>query len=124
MSAGEIGDTTQERDLMRLLRNTRWETEACAGYAVDAEAAGDGRFATCFRDVQKTLRTSSSGRRKCSSTEADEFLPAFDRTANRPRGIPATSTRAKKPYRVVEALRRLARWPVRGCLSETTCGSL
>jgi hypothetical protein len=86
MSAGEIGETTQERDLMRLLRNTRWETEACAGYAVDAEAAGDGRFAAFSRDVQKTLRTSSSGRRKCSSTEADEFLPAFDRTANRPRG--------------------------------------
>ena len=37
----------------RVLHNALRETEACAGYALDAEAVGDERLAGFFREVQE-----------------------------------------------------------------------
>ena len=49
--------TTQIRDeyrnLVSVLNEALQGTEACAGYALDAEMAGDERFADFFREVQR-----------------------------------------------------------------------
>ena len=43
-----------ERNLARVLNNALREADACGGYALDAEAAGNERLAGFFRDVQET----------------------------------------------------------------------
>ena len=50
-----------ERNLARVLNNALREADACGGYALDAEAAGNERLAGFFRDVQETY-TSVAGR--------------------------------------------------------------
>jgi phage shock protein A len=50
-----------ERNLARMLNNALQEADACGGYALDAEAAGNERLAGFFRDVQETY-TSVAGR--------------------------------------------------------------
>ncbi len=42
----------EDHNLARLLRNTQREAEICAGYALEAEAAGDKRLAGFFQEVQ------------------------------------------------------------------------
>ncbi len=43
-----------ERNLARVLNNALRETEACGGYVLEAEAAGNERLADFFRDMQET----------------------------------------------------------------------
>ncbi len=43
-----------ERNLARVLNNALREADACGGYALDAEATGNERLASFFRDVQET----------------------------------------------------------------------
>ncbi|MCA1716820.1 MAG: hypothetical protein LC781_08170 [Actinobacteria bacterium] len=50
-----------ERNLARMLNNALREADACGGYALDAEAAGNERLAGFFRNVQETY-TSVAGR--------------------------------------------------------------
>jgi hypothetical protein len=54
MNAHEQGTRIEDErhGLERVLDNTLREAEACAGYALDAEAVGDERLAGFFREVQ------------------------------------------------------------------------
>ena len=49
-----------EPNLARVLNNALREADACDGYALEAEAAGNERLAGFFRDVQETY-TSVAG---------------------------------------------------------------
>jgi hypothetical protein len=44
----------EHRNLVRVLHNALQESDRCAGYALEAEAAGNDRFAVFFREVQMT----------------------------------------------------------------------
>ena len=54
MSIGERHAETKNENhsLARLLRNAQREADACAGYVLEAEVAGDKRLAGFFQDVQ------------------------------------------------------------------------
>ena len=54
MNAHERGTRIEDKrhGLERVLDNALREAEACAGYALDAEAVGDERLAGFFREVQ------------------------------------------------------------------------
>jgi hypothetical protein len=54
MDAHERGTRieNERHGLERVLDNALREAEACAGYALDAEAVGDERLAGFFREVQ------------------------------------------------------------------------
>ena len=54
MNAHERGTRVEDErhGLERVLDNALREAEACAGYALDAEAVGDERLAGFFREVQ------------------------------------------------------------------------
>ena len=54
MNAHERGTRIEDErhGLERVLDNALREAEACAGYALDAEAVGDERLAGFFREVQ------------------------------------------------------------------------
>jgi hypothetical protein len=55
MEAGEpTGVRDDEHNLARLLHNALKEADACAGYALEAEVAGNEQLAGFFRDVQST----------------------------------------------------------------------
>lgn len=56
MNAHERGKRIEDErhGLERVLDNALREAEACAGYAVDAEAAGNDRLAGFFREVCTT----------------------------------------------------------------------
>jgi|SRR5215216_3749394 len=56
MDANErtTGPTNEHRNLMRVLHNALQEADTCAGYALDAEAAGNENLASFFREVQRT----------------------------------------------------------------------
>jgi len=55
MEAGEQVTRIKDeyRNLVRVLNNALQEADSCAGYAIEAEAAGDSRLADFFREVQK-----------------------------------------------------------------------
>jgi hypothetical protein len=57
--AGVGGD--ERNNLARVLNNTLREADACGGFALEAETAGNERLAGFFRDVQETY-TSVAGR--------------------------------------------------------------
>ncbi|CAA9422798.1 MAG: hypothetical protein AVDCRST_MAG37-55 [uncultured Rubrobacteraceae bacterium] len=42
----------EDHNLARLLRSAQKEAEVCAGYGLEAEAAGDERLAGFFQEVQ------------------------------------------------------------------------
>jgi len=81
--AGVGGD--ERNNLARVLNNALREADACGGYALEAEAAGNERFAGFFRDVQETY-TSVAGRAEKLLGDGDEGrLPA----GVRPGGVAA-----------------------------------
>jgi len=43
----------EHRNLVRVLRDARREAEACTGYVLEAETAGDERLAGFFQTVQR-----------------------------------------------------------------------
>ena len=55
MEAGEQvrRNKGEYRNLVRVLNNALQEADTCAGYAIEAEAAGDSLLADFFREVQK-----------------------------------------------------------------------
>lgn len=84
MDAGEhVGTGEDERNLTRVLHNALQEADACAGHASDAEAAGNGRLAGFFRDVQKTY--ASVAERAEEMLDGERRLPA----GVRPGRVPA-----------------------------------
>ena len=54
MDAREPVVTGDEHNLARMFQSALREADACAGYALDAEAAGNEWLANFFRDAQKT----------------------------------------------------------------------
>jgi hypothetical protein len=86
MEAGEYTEfRDDEHNLARLLHSALKEADACAGYALEAEAAGNEQLVDFFRDVQSTY-ASVAGR-------AEEILDGGgeDRTPTgvRPGAVPA-----------------------------------
>ncbi|MDQ3285556.1 MAG: hypothetical protein M3P92_07635 [Actinomycetota bacterium] len=65
---------SDERKLGRVLRVALREADACGGYALEAEAAGNERLASFFRGVQETY-TSVAGRAERMLGEAGEGRP-------------------------------------------------
>lgn len=61
MNAHERGTRIEDErhGLERVLHNALREAEACAGYALDAEAVGDDRLAGFFREVQEAHERSA-----------------------------------------------------------------
>jgi hypothetical protein len=55
MEAGEQVRRNKDvyRNLVRVLNNALQEADTCAGYTIEAEAAGESRLADFFREVQK-----------------------------------------------------------------------
>jgi|SRR5215207_5979736 len=55
MDVGEqvTGNNDEYRNLVRVLHNALQEADTCAGYALEAEAAGNSWLADFFREVQK-----------------------------------------------------------------------
>jgi hypothetical protein len=75
----------ERNNLARVLNNALREADACGGYSLEAEAAGNERLAGFFRDVQETY-TSVAGRAEKLSGDGDEGrLPA----GVRPGGVAA-----------------------------------
>ena len=71
-----------ERNLARVLNNALREADACGGYALEAEAAGNERLARFFRDLQEKY-TSVAG--QAERMLGDGRLPA----GGRPDGMAA-----------------------------------
>ncbi len=100
MNAHERGTTRIEDErhgLERVFDNALQEAEACAGYALDAEAAGDDRLwpASFGRCVRRT-RASPSEPRACSAGEMTGCRwSVFRRAGPRPKGIRATFRRTR-----------------------------
>ena len=67
--AGVVGD---ERNLARVLNNALREADACGGYTLQAEAAGNERFACFFRDVQETYASVAGQAEKILGDEEGE----------------------------------------------------
>ena len=57
MHDGELERTGDERNVEKVLRNALREADACAGYALNAEEAGNEQLADFFREVQETHAT-------------------------------------------------------------------
>jgi len=71
---GHAGIGGDERNLARVLNDALREADACGGYALEAEAAGNERFAVFFRDVQETY-TSVAGQAERMLAEGGEGRP-------------------------------------------------
>jgi hypothetical protein len=56
MNADErtMGNKEEHRNLVMVLHSALQEADACAGYALEAEANGNNRLAVFFREVQMT----------------------------------------------------------------------
>lgn len=74
MDTDEPIESNVEQNLARLLHNALREAGTRAGYALDAEAAGDKRLAGFFREAQKTYTNVAEGQEKCSATGAKSNL--------------------------------------------------
>lgn len=54
MDTGEqVTNEKEHRTLVRVIHNALQEADTCAGYALDAEAAGKDQLADFFREVQR-----------------------------------------------------------------------
>lgn len=71
--AGVGGD---ERKLARVLNNALLEADACGGYALEAEVAGEERLAAFFRDVQETYTSVAGQAEEILSDGGEGRLPA------------------------------------------------
>lgn len=70
------GVGSDERNLARMLNNALREADACGGYALDAEAAGNERLAGFFRDVQETYTRVAGRAEEMLGDGGEERLPA------------------------------------------------
>jgi hypothetical protein len=73
---GHAGVGGDERNLARVLNDALREAEACGGYALEAEAAGNERLAGFFRDVQETYTSVAGQAEKLLATGGEGRLPA------------------------------------------------
>ena len=65
-----------ERNLARVLNNALREANACGGYALEAEAAGNERLADFFRDVQEAYASVAGQAEKILGDGGEGWLPA------------------------------------------------
>lgn len=72
--AGVEGD--ERNNLARVLNNALREADACGGYAIEAEAAGNERLAGFFRDVQETYTSVARRAEKLLGDGSEGRLPA------------------------------------------------
>jgi hypothetical protein len=88
MNAHDRGTRIEDEShgLERILDNALREAEACAGYALDAEAVGDDRLAGFFREVS-TTHERIAGRAEGMLGGGDDRLPLV--------GIPSGRTPAE-----------------------------
>jgi hypothetical protein len=84
-SSGATRIEDERHGLERVLDNALREAEACAGYALDAEAAGDARLAGFFREVCATHER-IAGRTEGILGGGDDRLPLVGITSG---GTPA-----------------------------------
>ena len=81
---GHAGVGGDEGNMARVLNNALREADACGGYALAAEAAGNKWLAAFFRDVQETY-TSVAGKAEKMLANGEGRLPA----GVRPDGVAA-----------------------------------
>jgi hypothetical protein len=72
---GHAGVGGDGRNLSMVLNNALREADACGGYALEAEAAGNERLADFFRDVQKTYASAAGQAEKILGDEGEGRLP-------------------------------------------------
>ena len=77
---GHAGVGGDGRNLSMVLNNALREADACGGYALEAEAAGNERLADFFRDVQKTYASVAGQAEKILGDGGEGRLPAGVRT--------------------------------------------
>ena len=73
---GHAGIGGNERNLARVLNDALREADACGGYTLQAEAAGNERFACFFRDVQETYASVAVQAEKMLGEGGEGRLPA------------------------------------------------
>jgi hypothetical protein len=82
---GHAGVGGDERSLARVLNDALREADACGGYALAAEAAGNEWLAAFFRDVQETYTGVAGKAEKMLANGGEGRLPA----GVRPDGVAA-----------------------------------
>ena len=73
---GHAGIGGDERNLARVLNDALREADACGGYALEAEAAGNERLAGFFRDVQEMYTSVAGQAEKMLGDGVEGRLPA------------------------------------------------
>ena len=73
---GHAGIGGDGRNLSMVLNNALREADACGGYALEAEAAGNERLADFFRDVQETYASVAAQAEKMLGEGGEGRLPA------------------------------------------------
>ncbi len=73
---GHAGVGGDERNLARVLNDALREADACGGYALAAEAAGNEWLAAFFRDVQGTYTSVAGKAEKMFVNGGEGRLPA------------------------------------------------
>ena len=73
---GHAGVGGDERNLAMVLNNALQEADACGGYALEAEAAGNERLADFFRDVQEKYASIAGRAEKMLGDGGEGRLPA------------------------------------------------
>ncbi|HKZ27726.1 MAG TPA: hypothetical protein VJ086_07525 [Rubrobacteraceae bacterium] len=102
MNAHERGTRIEDErhGLERVLDNALREAEACAGYALDAEAVGDERLAGFFREVQAAHeRIAERGEDMLSGGGTGCRWWVFSRARSRSKVTRETSRRARRMRR-------------------------
>lgn len=84
MDADEQMGSSDEQNLARLLHNALREADACAGYALHAETAGDKHLAGFFRDMQSTYASLAERTEKVLADGRKEQTPAGVRSSGMP----------------------------------------
>ncbi len=102
MDAHERGTRIEDErhGLERVLDNALREVEACAGYALDAEAVGDERLAGFFREVQVAHeRIVERAESMLSGGDDRRRWWVFRRARSRLKGTRETSRRVRRMRR-------------------------
>ena len=79
-----MGTTDYGHNLTEVRRTALREADACATYALDAEATGDRRLADFFREVQETYRRVAGEAQKMLEDGDEGRLPSGVRPGNTP----------------------------------------
>jgi hypothetical protein len=84
MDTDELMGSSDEQNLARMLHDALREADMCAGYALDAQTAGNERLAGFFRDVHKTYTSVAERAEEILGDEDKEQPPTGVRSNSMP----------------------------------------